>query len=87
MSIPLRELTPEKRGAIARDYGDHAITVAAILARHDVNHRTLYGLAPRTCRCAGPSSRPAPTIRSRVAGSSRGRSASPTRRSWRGSAS
>src|SRR5918994_1580471 len=44
MSIPLRELTPEQRGAIARDYGDHAITVAAILARHDIHHRTLYGL-------------------------------------------
>jgi hypothetical protein len=44
MSIPLRELTPEQRGAIARDYGDHAITVAAILARHDIHHRSLYGL-------------------------------------------
>src|SRR5215207_1941484 len=45
MPIPLRELAPEQRGAIARDYGDHAITVAAILARHDIHHRTLYGLA------------------------------------------
>ena len=44
MPIPLRELTPEQRAAIARDYGDHAITVAAILARHDIHHRTLYGL-------------------------------------------
>src|SRR5215218_3416506 len=44
MPIPLRELAPEQRGAIARDYGDHAITVAAILARHDIHHRTLYGL-------------------------------------------
>src|SRR5436190_16215357 len=44
MPIPLRELTPEQRGAIARDYGDHAITVAAILARHDIHHRALYGL-------------------------------------------
>ena len=35
MPISLRELAPEQRGAIARDYGDHAITVAAILARHD----------------------------------------------------
>ena len=44
MPIPLRELTPEQRAAIARDYGDHAITVAAILARHNIHHRALYGL-------------------------------------------
>jgi transposase-like protein len=44
MSIPLRELTPEKRGAIARDYGDGTITVAAILHRHDIHQRTLYGV-------------------------------------------
>src|SRR5215204_5843561 len=44
MSIPLRELTPEKRGAIARDYGDGTITVAAILHRHDIHQRTLYAV-------------------------------------------
>src|SRR4051812_38925816 len=44
MSVPVRELTPEKRAAIARDYGDQAITVAAILHRHDIDHRTLYAV-------------------------------------------
>src|SRR3954467_3763777 len=44
MPIPLRELTPEQRAAIARDSGDRAITVAAILARHDIHHRALYGV-------------------------------------------